>query len=380
MPEIPIIEMKDLKLYFKYAPVDSSNYFYANASQSFQFDPISFYSQSIGKDDQLLEELELSRKELQKSTQNYLELMKVIDGVNLKLLKGQNMSIIGESGCGKTTLLFSLLNLPQPELRYMDGQILYDTGEGVIDLLKLPEKKMRLLRGLHFSLVPQLAKTSINPWLKIGLQTGEILEQRLSEKQELVKAKVIEYLGKVTFPDPKIKINKFVHQISGGEAQKIVIAMALISNPRILLADEILSSLDVISQSQVMELLKDLNQKLPFQFIYTTHNLAAAMNMTEVIAIMYAGEIVETTSVKKFLDEPLHPYSLGLLSSAPWYALRKGIDLEGIEGEPPLPYIWPEGCRFSPRCKKAFAKCNQEKPPLIEVDDRQVACWLYSEE
>ena len=378
MPELPILQIRDLKLYFKYAPVDSSNYFYANASRTYQFDPVAFYSKTIGKDDQILEEFDLSKKELMKTTKNYLELMKVIDGVNLKLMKGQNMSIIGESGCGKTTLLLSLLNIPQPELRFMSGEILYDTGEGIVDLLQLPQNKMRLLRGLHFGLVPQLAKTSINPYLKLGFQTGEILKERLSENQEFVKAKVIEYLGKVTFPDPKTKINKFVHQISGGEAQKIVIAMALISNPRLLLADEILSSLDVISQSQVMELLKDLNKSLQFQFVYTTHNLAAAINMTEIIAIMYAGEIVEMTTVKKFLDEPLHPYSKGLLSSAPWYALRKGIELEGIEGEPPLPYVWPEGCRFSPRCKKAFAKCGKEKPPMINVDDRQVACWLYS--
>ena len=343
MPGQPILEIKDLKQYFKFPSVHSSNYFYSSGSQSVQFNAAEFFSKSLSSKPDVLDDLELSRKELARQTKDYVELMKIIDGVNLTIQEGENLSIIGESGCGKTTLLLSLLNLPRPELKYLAGEILYYSGDKSIDLLSLPEKQMKQIRGLHFGFIPQLAKESINPFLGIQLQTGEILKERLSEKQEIIKSKVIEYLGKVAFPDPKTKVKKFVHQLSGGEAKKVIIAMAIIANPRILLADEMFSSLDVITQSQVSELLKDLNKQLPFQFIFTTHNLAAALNLSKSIAIMYAGEIVEVTTVSKFLEEPLHPYSLGLLQAAPWYATRKGLELKSIDGDPPLPYIWPQG-------------------------------------
>lgn len=380
MPEKPILDIRDLKLYFKFSQEHSSNYFYSSASQSVQFNSVEFYSKALSTQPDFLDQLEISRRELARQTKDYVELMKVIDGVNLTIPEGKNMSIIGESGCGKTTLLLSIINIPRPELKYLAGEILYNKGDKVVDILSLPYKKMLQLRGLHFGFIPQLAKESINPLLEVGFQTGEILSDRLSEKQEIIKSKVIEYLGKVAFPDPKIKVKKYVHQLSGGEAQKVVIAMALITNPRILLADEIFSSLDVITQSQVSELLKDLNKHLPFQFIFTTHNLASAMNLSNEIAVMHAGEIVEVTTVNKFLAEPLHPYSQGLLQSAPWYAMRKGLELKGIDGDPPLPYVWPRGCRFSPRCPKAIAKCTEERPILFNVDERKVACWLYSDE
>lgn len=378
MSDKPIVQFKDLRLYFKFQEESASNYFYASASQAVRFDPTEFYKKSSEKTNP---DFERSRRESLKSPKNNLGLMKVIDGVNLSIPEGKNMSIIGESGCGKTTLLLSMLNFPRPELKYYSGQILYDSPEGPVDILSLPEDHMRRLRGLHFGLIPQLGKSSMNPWLQVGFQTGEILKERLSNSQMIIKSKIMEYLGKVAFPQPGIKSKKYIHQLSGGEAQKVILAMALIANPRILLADEIFSGVDVISQSQIIDLLKELNKELPFQIIFTTHNLAAAFNLTELIAVMYAGELVEITTAKKFMDEPLHPYSQGLLSALPWYAMRKGIELQGIDGELPNAYVWPTGCRFSPRCSKVMPRCKQEKPPVFLIDDeRQVACWLYSDE
>lgn len=380
MSENILLDIRNLKLYYKFAPQNSSsNVFFATAGTSVKFNAEEFYAKNFSNNQALLDELELSKKQIIKSAKNFLKMMKVVDDASLTLYKGKNTSVIGESGCGKTTLLMSVLNLPQEELGYMNGEILYNKDGTIIDLLKLKEKDMRELRGLEFGLIPQLAKASINPWITIGLQTGEILKERLSEPQELVKEKVIEYLGKVAFPDGNVKIHKYVNQLSGGEAQKVCIAMALISNPKLLLADEIFSGLDTVTQSQIMELLKDLSNKLPFQFLLATHNITAALNISDDISIMYAGQIVESTTVRKFMEEPLHPYTQGLLNALPWYAFRKGKPLEAIDGESPNPYVWPTGCRFSPRCKKAFARCNKEEPPLISVGEVKVACWLYSE-
>ena len=353
-------------------------FFFATAGRNAKFNAEDFYSKNFSNNPALLDELELTKKEIIKSAKNYLSMMKIVDGTDLTVYEGKNTSIIGESGCGKSTLLLSILNFPQEELGYLSGNIFYNLDGKMIDLLKLKESQMREIRGLQIGLIPQLAKASINPWLTIGFQTGEILKERFSEDQEIIKEKVIEYLGKVAFPESHIKINKYVNQLSGGEAQKVVIAMALISNPKFLLADEIFSALDTITQSQIIELLKDLTKELPFQFLLTTHNITAALNVTENIAVMYAGQIVESTTVRKFLDEPLHPYTQGLLNALPFYAFRKGKKLEPIDGDSPIPFVWPTGCRFSPRCKKAFAKCNQEAPPMVTVGEVKVACWLYS--
>ena len=374
-----ILDIKDLRLYYKFNEINSStNYYYASASQAYEFKASDFFG-SESQEDKILDQLEaINRKELLKSAKNYAELMKIVDGVNLSIKRKENMALVGESGCGKTTLLLSILNLPSNALKYIAGEIIYYPQAQPIDILKLPQEEMRELRGTHFSLIPQFPSSSINPWLKLGLQTGEILSERLSEKKKVVREKVIEILGKTMIPEPKIKIDKFLHQLSGGEAQKLCIAMALIANPKIVLADEIFTSLDAISQGQLIELLSELQDRFDYQYFFSTHNLTAALSLSKDIAVMYAGEIVEVTTTPKLMEEPLHPYTQGLLNSLPWYAVRRGKDLEPIEGESPLPYVWPRGCRFSPRCPKAIAKCSEEKPILQDFNGRKVSCWLYS--
>ncbi len=380
MSENILLDFKDLRLYFKYSPNVPSTNLFMGYNQNVQFNSTDSFSTSVPMRLYLEEKLDTTKGNLQKASENYLRMAKIIDGLNLTIHEGEDVSIVGESGCGKTTLLMSLFKLYQEELGQSSGEILYNYNGTIVDLLQLPEKEIRELRGLQFGLIPQLGKESINPTLKIGYQTGEILKERLSESQEIIKAKVIEYFGKVAFPGTDVNINKYVYKLSGGEAQKVCVAMALISNPRLVIGDEILSSLDTISQGQLIELLKDLKKHLPIQYLLATHNILSAFHLTETIAVMYAGQIVEVTSVKKFIDEPLHPYSQGMLKAHPWYALKHNSELEAIQGDPPLPYEWPTGCRFSPRCKKAFARCNQEAPPMITVGETKVACWLYDEE
>lgn len=374
-----IFDIKDLKLYFNYALDSSRDSFYVRKSQREKFDYNEFYSKNYSKNSYILDEKNASKKKIMQSAKKYIEMMKILDGVNLTVYEGESTSIIGESGCGKSTLLLSILNLPQEELAYRSGEILYNNEGTIVDLLKLPEKEMLELRGFHFGYIPQMAKSAINPMIPIGFQVGELLQERLSRNQELIKSKVIEYLGKVALPDPNIKADKYVHQLSGGEAQRVVIALALINNPHIILADEMFSALDTVLQSQIMDLLKDLSEKIHLQYVIASHNISAAINITQRIAVMYGGQIVESTPVKKFLEEPLHPYTQGMLNATPWYAARKGTEFEAIPGDSPQPFVWPKGCRFASRCKKAFAKCIREAPPLIQIEETTVACWLYSE-
>lgn len=382
MDEDVLIDFKNLRLYYKFASKSSSTQFFMNGTRTVQFNAEEFYASNISDKTnfRLMDELATSRKKLLKTTKDYLDMAKIIDGLNLTIHQGEDVSIVGETGCGKTTLLMSLLNLRQEELGYMRGEILYNYKGNMVDLLQLPEDEMREIRGLEFGLVPQLGRASLDPFLRVGYQTGEILKERLSENQEYIKSKVIEYFGRLAFPKPNTKIDKFVHELSGGEAQRVCIAMALISGPKVLLGDEIFSALDTINQASLMDLLKDIKQHLPFQYILATHNIQAACTLTQTIAVMYAGQIVEVTPAKKFLEEPLHPFSQGLLKALPWYAFKHNVELESIEGDAPLPYVWPTGCRFSPRCKRATAKCNQEAPPIFTVGEVKVACWLYSEE
>ncbi|UCE13824.1 MAG: ABC transporter ATP-binding protein [Candidatus Heimdallarchaeota archaeon] len=308
-------------------------------------------------------------------------LIKAVDGASVTLHGNESLSIVGETGCGKTSLLFSVMNFPLPHHSYKAGEInYYPTDDNVpVNLLPLSDKEMEKYRGIHFGLIPQLPKESLNPWITVGFQSGEILLERLSMRQEKIKEKVIEFLGKVAIPDPSISMEKYVNQLSGGEAQRVCIAMALLGDPRILLADEPLASLDTIIQATVIHLLLELKKEMKFSYVFATHNIGAAGQLGDVMAVMYGGEIIEIRPTKEFFeDEPLHPYSKGLLHATPWYALRKNQPLKEIPGELPKPYDWPTGCKFHPRCPSATAVCKRSKPPRIQLDNSFVECFLYA--
>ncbi|MHA1983174.1 MAG: ABC transporter ATP-binding protein [Candidatus Hodarchaeales archaeon] len=307
--------------------------------------------------------------------------IKAVDDTSFAVSEGESVSLIGETGSGKSTILVSIFNFPQDNLSLKSGQILYNDieSENQVDLLTLSDQEMNRYRGLHFGLIPQLPKGALNPWISIGVQAGEVLKERTNMEEEKVRERVVEFLGKVALPDPKTYAKKYSQHLSIGEAQKICIALALTSNPKILVGDEIFSSLDPISQSQVIHLLLELKKDFNLNYLLATHNIGAAAQVSDNIGVIYGGECVEYRKNKIFFKEPLHPYSQMLLESEPWYAMSKGKDLREIPGELPEALYWPTGCKFHPRCPKAMPKCQTNKPPRVITEFGFVDCFLYEE-
>ncbi len=379
----PLLEIKDLRFHFKFHSFERSKYLdqkfmeYLQYRPSFDPNPLEKKARedywNLGREQRIVdgEDYTYQQEEI---------LVKAVDGLDLILHEGESISIIGETGSGKSSLLFAIMNFHLPHLYRKEGNINYIPRETKtpVNLLPLSDHQMEQYRGIHLGFVPQLPKESLNPWLKIGFQTGEVLFEKLSIRQEKVKERVLEFLGKVVLPDPKANYDKFVDKLSGGEAQRVCIAMALLSDPRILLADEPLSALDSIIQANVIHLLLTLKKELKYSYLFATHNIGAAGQLGDSIAVMYGGEVVEVSPKEKFFDEPLHPYSQGLLKSAPWYAIKHGLELAEIPGELPKPHEWPTGCKFHPRCPKALAMCQKNKPPRTQENGSSVECFLYS--
>jgi oligopeptide/dipeptide ABC transporter ATP-binding protein len=304
--------------------------------------------------------------------------IKAVDGTSFPVPENESVGLIGETGSGKSSILLSIFKFPQDNLLLRSGRILYNEPgtENQVDLMKLTDVDLNKYRGLHFGLIPQLPKQALNPWISIGVQSGEILKERLSWEEEKVRERVVEFMGKVALPDQKTFSEKYAQDISMGEAQKICISLALLSNPKLLFGDEIFSSLDVISQSQIIHLLRELKNDLKFNYLIATHNIGAAAQVSDNIGVIYGGECIEYRKVKGFFGEPLHPYSQMLLESNPWYAMSKGKDLKEIPGEMPEALKWPTGCKFHPRCPQAIEKCATSKPPRVETKDGFVECIL----
>ncbi|PWI47752.1 peptide ABC transporter ATP-binding protein [Candidatus Heimdallarchaeota archaeon B3_Heim] len=380
---IPLLQIKDLKFYFKFHSFERSKYLdqkfmeYLQYRPSFEPNPLEKKARedywSLGREKRIVdgEDYTYQQEEV---------LVKAVDGLNITVHENESISIIGETGSGKSSLLFSIMNFHLPHLSHKKGEINYISRntKTPVNLLSLSEQQMEQYRGIHLGFIPQLPKESLNPWLKIGFQTGEVLFEKLSVRQEKIKERVLEFLGKVVLPDPKINYNKYVDKLSGGEAQRVCIAMALLADPRIILADEPLSALDTIIQANVIHLLLTLKKELKSSYVFATHNLGVAGQLGDTIAVMYGGEIVEVRSKEKFFEEPLHPYSKGLLNSAPWYAVKHGLELEEIPGELPKPHEWPSGCKFHPRCPSAMAMCQNKKPPRMQMNGSLIECFLYS--
>ncbi|WP_042478878.1 ABC transporter ATP-binding protein [Bacillus ndiopicus] len=302
--------------------------------------------------------------------------VRAVDGVSFVVPKGKTIGIVGESGSGKSITSLSILRLLAKNGKVNDGEILFK-GK---DLLKLTDKQMRDIRGNQISMIFQEPMTSLNPVYTVGQQISEtlIIHKKIS-KQEAMKQSV-DMLKLVGIPSPEKRVKQYPHELSGGMRQRVMIAMALACDPEILIADEPTTALDVTIQAQILELIRDLQNRLDMSVIMITHDLGVVAETCDYVAVMYAGQVVEYSDVRTLFKNPKHPYTLGLLNSLP----RHDVDQEKlipIKGMVPSPHDMPVGCRFAPRCPVATQACHT-KPPMLESigNNEQIRCWMYSEE
>jgi peptide/nickel transport system ATP-binding protein len=295
-----------------------------------------------------------------------------VDGVSFAVEAGRTLGIVGESGCGKSVTSLSIMGLvPQPPGRIAGGEILF---EGV-DLLKLPESELRELRGNRISMIFQEPMTSLNPAFTVGDQIVEVLLRHRPLSRAQAKAQAIEMLRHVRIPSPEHRFDEYPHRLSGGMRQRVMIAMALACGPKLLIADEPTTALDVTIQAQILDLMRTLRRETGTAIILITHDLGVIAEVADDVVVMYAGRIVERAPVAALFAEPQHPYTIGLLGSIPRLHVEH-VRLAVIEGQVPSPETPIPGCRFHPRCPFAIEKCRREEPPLLEMGPgHAAACW-----
>jgi len=303
--------------------------------------------------------------------------VRAVDGVSFEVYPGEVLGIVGESGCGKSVTSLSIMRLISKPGRVDAGEILLDGA----NLLDFSEEEMTKVRGNRISMIFQQPQTALNPVFKVGDQLAEVLNVHQDLGKDAGWRRAIELLKMVGVPDPERRVEAYPHELSGGMAQRVMIAMALACIPELLIADEPTTALDVTIQAQILDLMRDMRREMGTSVILITHDLGVVAEMAERVAVMYAGEIVEQTDVQLLFDEPLHPYTQGLIGSIPVLGeIKEKLDV--IPGSVPNLLNLPPGCRFAPRCQARFKHalniCTEEKPELEEVKSGHfIRCWLY---
>lgn len=303
--------------------------------------------------------------------------VKAVDGVDLEVKRGEVLGLVGESGCGKSVTSFSIMRLVGIPGRIESGEILFE-GQ---NLLELDATEMSRIRGSRISMIFQQPVSCLNPVFRVGDQVAEVLQVHLGMNNEVALNRTVELLQMVGMPEPEKRIHSFPHELSGGMAQRVMIAMALACVPQLLIADEPTTALDVTIQAQILDLMRELRSKIETSIILITHDMGVIAEMADRVAVMYAGRIVEQTDVETIFDGPLHPYTQSLLASIPVLGVvRHRLDV--IKGTVPNLINLPPGCKFAPRCEarieRGLTRCTEEEPELIAVEPGHlVRCWLY---
>ena len=306
-------------------------------------------------------------------------IVKAVDGVSFNVPVGKTVGVVGESGCGKSVTSLSLMQLLQrPQGQIVSGEIRLNLGDKAYDVAKMPIKAMESIRGNVVSMIFQEPMTSLNPVFRIGFQLDEIIKLHNPEmSDEEVKQRSVDAIKMVGIPDAEGIYNRYPHELSGGMRQRIVIAMALVCNPRLIIADEPTTALDVTIQAQILELLRKLKGEINASIMLITHDLGVIAEMADYIVVMYAGRVVEKGLAKEVFLDPRHPYTIGLMESKP--VINKTVErLYSIPGSVPNPVNMPDYCYFRDRCEKCVERCQGEYPPEIHVTDTHiVSCWRY---
>lgn len=306
--------------------------------------------------------------------------VKSVDGVSFEVPVGKTVGVVGESGCGKSVTSLSLMQLLQrPQGQIVDGQIRLNLGDKAYDIAKTPMEKMQKLRGNYMSMIFQEPMTSLNPVFRIGEQVEEVIELHDGEgkSKEEIKARTIELLEMVGIANSEGVYKMFPHELSGGMRQRVMIAMALACNPKVIIADEPTTALDVTIQAQILDLLRNLKNKINSSIMLITHDLGAIAEMADYVVVMYAGRVVEKGTVQEIFANPSHPYTIGLMASKP--VIGKKVDkLYSIPGKVPNPVNMPDYCYFRDRCEMRCPECDGKYPCEISLSEtHKVSCYRY---
>ena len=306
------------------------------------------------------------------------QVVKAVNGVDITLNKGETLGLVGETGAGKTTIAKAILRiLPQPPAKIRSGEIWLEDQ----NLLAIPEKDMLKIRGGKIAMIFQDPMTALNPVFKVGDQIAENIMQHEKVSKKEAKARALELLTQMGIPEPEKRIDQYPHEFSGGMRQRAVIALAMSCNPKVLLADEPTTALDVTIQAQIFELMDMLKEKFNTAIMLITHDMGVVSELADDVLVMYMGNVIESGTAREVLKNPKHPYTKALMDSIPVLGLGKEQNLTPIRGSTPDPFNRPKGCQFCPRCDFATAKCEEEMPGEVLVEgSHKCRCFLYQEQ